>query len=199
MTVVAWPNGSGHLLDETFEAHNTYTRPAVLDDCWHCKSPREHNPNANRGLCARCYRRWQCHGFAGDAPPDAVGNRGEYVIGERIGWQRVALDAGVLADFARLDRPEIPGRTAELCRRFGVSRRTLSRWRARLKQQQRHAELLATAARACGRSRWRSRLRPGATYGRGSPDEAGPVAAMVAAQILDQTASSVARAAYFRA
>ena len=192
-------NNSGHILgDSTTVGRNKYTS-APLADCWHCHRPRVSGQHANRGLCARCYRRWQQHGFAGHAPPDPETNRGIYVIGERIGWQQVAVDEYLLADFAALDRPNVPGRTAELCQRFGVSRRTLARWRKRIAQRERREQLLALARSSCGRTRWRNRLRPGATSRlRGGPG-VDPVAAMVAAQILDPSARSTARAACFRA
>jgi len=192
-------NGSGHLLDDHIDAANRYTNAGPLDDCWHCGAPRRHGQTAHRGLCSRCYHHWHEHGFAGHAPPP-LRQRTGYVASEQIGWGVSVRDPYVLHDFARLDNPSIPGRTAELCRRFGVTRRTLSRWRARLNKERRRAELLALARSSCGRTRWRNRLRAGAGSGREVwPDEGSPVAAMVAAQVLDQTSSSPARVACFRA
>lgn len=198
VTTVTVRNNSGHVLDDRPAAVNRYTADD-LPPCWNCRGPRERSRHANRDLCSRCYRRWQSHGFAGGAPPDAVPNRGEYVAAERIGWQLVARDPYLLLDFARLDNPSIPGRTAELCQRFGVTRRTLTRWRARLADERAHADRLKIAAAVMGRSRWRRRLRPGALSGREVTPDVGPVAALVAARAHDSRASSVVRAAYLRA
>lgn len=195
-------NGSGHLLDDHADVRNRYSPDEPPTPCWHCHGEIKRGSWANRGLCARCYKRWHDHGFAGDRPPEPRTDGGEYVAAERVGWGQVVADPYVLADFARLDNPAIPGRTAELARRFGVARRTIYRWRARLNEERRRAELLATAAAVCGRTRWRNRLRPGAITGREiGPDVAGtsPVAAMVAAQVFDSSASRPARPAYFRA
>jgi len=181
-------NGSGHLLGQP-ATRNRYTEPSE-EPCWHCHRPRDaSHPWALRGLCSRCYRRWADHGFDTHAPPEP-----------RTTHRWVITDPELLAEFARRDRPDIPGRSAELARRFGVSRKTLSRMRKRVAQQRERERLITTAAEVCGRQRWRNRLRPGARQGgERTPNVGDPVAAMVAAETHDQGTRSVARATYFRA
>jgi hypothetical protein len=117
--------------------------------CWNCGQPRRAKRAdkwAGRGLCGACNRRWHDNGYQGDRPPAPR---------DRQGWENVSML--VLEDFARLDGT-MP--THELVRRFGKTRRTLTRWRRRIEADNARTYRLATAARACGRDRWRAQLRP---------------------------------------
>ena len=157
-------------------------------DCWHCGAVRETSGRmrdfANLGLCARCYKRWSDHGFAGCAPPAVDRHAG--------GWQW--YDDLLLDEFAERDRPGVTGASAELARYFGVTRRTLTRWRRIVAARKRRGRLLKIAAEVAGRDRWRSRLRES------RPRDVCPLSALVAAEShLDPAPVGVARRACLRA
>lgn len=137
-------NGSGHLHEPADHHRNQYDDPFNVDPCSHCGGPRVRGRaglgRCNLGLCSTCYTRWMDNGYPAGGPPQRrPGGRG---------WR--LNDPGLLAEFAELDRCGTPGRSAELAQRFGVTRRTLSRWRRVIERRAHTRELRANAITDAG-------------------------------------------------
>jgi hypothetical protein len=88
--------------------------------CRCCGRDRDSAPQrrwACKGLCGTCYRRWANQGFPGDGPePPATSS--------------AVTPRGMPEHLARFRALEAAGHsTAEICRRMGTTRRTLTRYR----------------------------------------------------------------------
>lgn len=86
--------------------------PPVLPECWACG--RQDQPRGSRGLCVRCYTRWQGRGFAGPGPG--------------LEWASQAQRA---SDHMRLITT-LSARDAAA--QIGNSPRTVTRWRKALRK-----------------------------------------------------------------
>jgi hypothetical protein len=179
-------NASGHLHEQT-DRHNQYDAGTLLAPCSNCGAERRAGvEHANCGLCRTCYRRWLDAGYPDAGVPERrCGGRG---------WR--LNEPGMLDDFARMDRKGEPGRSAYLAQYFGVSRRTLSRWRREIERREQRAQTMMLLWSVTGRGRWRHCLR-GMT--RSEDRHADPIVAVVAAYALDEQASGARRVACFRA
>ena len=69
------------------------------------------------GLCGTCYRRWANQGYPGDGPGPPA--RSSAVTPRDIGGHIEAL--------REMDAADVP--TADICKRIGITRRTITRYR----------------------------------------------------------------------
>ena len=85
-------------------------------ECWCCGRERpDDGRHTGRGLCARCYARWQGRGFTGPGPgPEWVPQA-----------ERAREYAHIITALS----------AAQSARALGVSSRTVTRWRKALRQE----------------------------------------------------------------
>ena len=92
-------------------------------ECWCCG---RNEPNWARGLCGRCYARWQRRGFQGPGPGP-----------ERVPYtERAAGHLGGIPQHDSHEAEPAPGAVTarQMAERLGVSVRTVTRYRAALRE-----------------------------------------------------------------